>query len=193
MKNFTYLLFLTIALISCNSTGGPAISSGDADLSGYETETINGVTYASKVESTGIKVSEGALMNGNKNGAWISYYPNDGKIKKIENYINGKLNGPTLEFSNRGAIDTRTSYKNGVKHGLSGTYKFGRAVKETQFANGKIDGVHKEYFNNGKLQKEVHFKNDKQHGTFRQYNEEGEIIIQYEYKNGEKISGGVVE
>ena len=57
---------------------------------------------------------------------------------------------------------------------------------------GKIDGLYKEFHNNGKIQKEVSYKDGVQDGPFRQYNDDEKLIMQYEYKGGEKISGGVV-
>ncbi len=193
MKSFYIPTFFALFIIFSCSTNSNNSSGTEMDLSGYQTEELNGATYAYKVESTGVLVSEGFLSNGKKHGSWISYYPNDGKIKDVENYVNGTLNGVTLTFSNRGSIDKREHFRNGRRHGMSGEYKFGRPIKETEYSDGKLNGVHKEYFNNGKLQKEVTFKNDLQHGSFKQYNEEGEVIIQYEYENGKKLSGGVVE
>ena len=59
---------------------------------------------------------------------------------------------------------------------------------------GKIDGLYREYHtSNGKLQKEIAYKDGVQHGMFRQYNDEEKLIMEYEYNEGEKVSGGVVE
>ncbi len=188
MKNIIALLLLAF-LISCTSNNS---ASTDIDLEGYEQENLGDVTYVYKLETTGVKVSDGYLRNGKKEGLWTTYDPSGGGIQKMDHYVNGALNGPSIVMSKRGQLDSETHYSNGKMNGKSATYKFGRPLKETYYKDDVIDGVHKEYFNNGKLQKEVHFKNGKQHGLFKQYNEEGVVIMQYEYENGEKKSGGVV-
>jgi len=189
MKNICSILFLAF-LISCSSNNN---SSSEVDLGGYEQEDLGGVTYVYKVETTGVKVSDGYIRNGKKDGLWTTYDPSGGSIQKLENYIKGSLHGPTIVLNKRGQLDSEAHYVNGKLHGKSATYKFGRPLKETYYKNDVIDGLHKEYFNNGKLQKAVNFKDGKQHGSFKQYNEEGVIIMKYEYENGEKMSGGVVE
>ena len=44
-----------------------------------------------------------------------------------------------------------------------------------------------------KLKQEVEYKNGLQDGYFRYYDEEGNVTLEYEYKEGEKIKGGIVE
>ena len=45
----------------------------------------------------------------------------------------------------------------------------------------------------GRLQKEINYKMGVQDGYFRYYNESGQINMEYLYKDGEKISGGIVD
>ena len=43
------------------------------------------------------------------------------------------------------------------------------------------------------MQKEIGFKNDVQHGIYKYYDKDGIVIMEYEYDNGKKVSGGIVE
>lgn len=135
----------------------------------------------------------GFIKNGTKEGAWYTYHPN-GQIKSITNYSSGIINGPVMEFSNRGQLEKQTGYLNNELHGIKAEYKFGRPTIESNYTKGNLDGVHKEYFNNSeKVQKLVNFKNGKQDGIMQYFDEEGNVTLEYVYKNGEKVSGGIKE
>ncbi len=183
-------LFSAIIFLGCGGGSGPA-----ANLAGYETETIPGgdVIRAYKATGNGVLVEEGYVSNGKRNGIWITYHPEGDRIKTITSYSDGQLNGPYLELSNRGQIESKVNYKNGKYDGLFATYKFGRPTKEVYYKDNQLHGTTKEYFQKGTVQKEINFKNGKQDGLMRYYNEDGEVTVEYQYKNGEKVSGGIVE
>ena len=78
--------------------------------------------------------------------------------------------------------------------GLAMTYKFSRPVTEANYNMGQLDGISRTYNElNGKLQTETEYKDGKQHGMHKVYNEEGQVVMEYVYENGEKVSGGIVE
>ena len=58
---------------------------------------------------------------------------------------------------------------------------FGKVPKQKYFDNKDI------------IQQEVNYKDDAIDGIFRYYNEEGQVVLEYEYKNGEKIGGGEIK
>ena len=66
-----------------------------------------------------------------------------------------------------------------------------------QFKDGELHGTQKFYFTSGrevgKLQRDVAYKNGKIDGLMRYYDPEGKVTLQYTYKNGERIGGGIVE
>jgi antitoxin component YwqK of YwqJK toxin-antitoxin module len=73
-------------------------------------------------------------------------------------------------------------------------YEWGRVTEEATYKNGKLHGDYKSYFkDSNKIQKFVQFKDGKQDGLFQQFDEYGTLLAKYEYKNGEKVSGGVVK
>lgn len=191
MKNFILFLLL-ISIFSCNNAGSG--SAGTGDLSAFTIQSLDsGGELAQKLDSAGNILEEGYLLGGKRNGAWFTYHDENHRIKTITHYSNNELNGPFIEFNNRGQIEAKTGYKNGQLDGLKAIYKFGRATVETTYKNGVIDGKHIEYNNAGKIQKEVDFKNGKQDGKLKYFDEEGNITLEYTYKNGEKVDGGLTQ
>ncbi len=192
MKNSLFLL-VCVLFWACGSTGGGE-AAAPANLEGFTIENFNnGLQKATKKNPAGQLLEEGELVNGLKSGAWITYYPEDGRIKTITNFINGKKNGVFLELNDRGSVNLQCHYVNDILHDKWAKYRFGsRAEKEVNYNMGEYDGFYREYYNNGKLLKEVEYKNGVQDGMFRQYSEDEQLIMEYEYKNGEKVSGGIV-
>jgi len=188
-----YLLgfLIGMSLMACGSGGSASV--GNIDLSGFQTEESGGVTRAFKLNSEGALMEDGYVVNGNKNGAWTIYDPKTKRIKSVTSYSNGVMNGPHLEYSNRGQIETRINYLNNEYHGMYGTFKNGRTVKELSYKNGVIDGEVREFTSRGKLQKVTQFKDGKIHGDMIFYDDDENVVMQYLYKNGDKVSGGIIE
>lgn len=184
-------LSVCLCMISCNKKSG---SQNAPNLEGFEIIDLGeGVSQAKKYKNENAILEEGYLTDGNKNGAWINYHPENGRIQTIQTYTNGLLNGPAMEMDQRGQVIKKATYVNNILNGEKGEYKHGRAVKITPYINGIKEGTYKEYFTNGKLQKEIQYKNDIIDGKFRQYKNDGTILLEYIYKNGEKVSGGIIE
>ena len=191
--NMKQLLFYVAILgfMSCNSSGGGGATTA---LDGYLSENIgSNVTKAYK-KVAGVPTELGFLTGGVKNGVWMTYYDGEeaGKIKTLASYTNGVLNGPYYEFNNRGQIETEVNYVNGLYDGIVSNYKFGRPTATKSYKANELNGPSYDYYGDGKLQKETNFKDGKQHGIMTWFNEEGKKTMEYEYKNGEKISGGIV-
>jgi antitoxin component YwqK of YwqJK toxin-antitoxin module len=174
------------------SCGKSATSAGEGDLLGYEIENIPGSTAQLAIKrEEDRKVQEGYVLNGKKHGMWIDYAV-DGRISGIQHYIDGQLHGPSFTMDNRSQITSLASYKNNELDGVKANYKFGRPQEEIPYVQGKIHGVMKKYYSNNKLMEEAEYKNNVQDGFYRHYNEAGVMDLEYEYKNGEKVSGGIV-
>jgi antitoxin component YwqK of YwqJK toxin-antitoxin module len=52
----------------------------------------------------------------------VKEYYDSGKLKREENYKNGKLEGSTKSYYERGALKTEIYYKNGKAEGFAKTY-----------------------------------------------------------------------
>ena len=75
-----------------------------------------------------------------------------------------------------------------------GKFRFGRPELTSNYKDGELDGILREYdFRNGNLKKEATYKAGKLDGLVRDYDEEGRVMVEYMYRDGEKVSGGVVE
>lgn len=189
MKKCLFYISLVL-IISCQgSPNGPTY-----DLKGYDTEDIGGgAKLVSYQDAQGYYLAQGAVINGVRNGNWVTFHPNTNMVKVITNYINGKKNGVEVTLNDRGQIESMVSYKNGVLHGLKSSYQFGRPTDETTYKDGKIEGPFSLYDSQGKIQKKGGFKNGKQHGKLQFFDDKGNVTLEYEYDEGEKISGGIVE
>ncbi len=187
----------TIFLVACGgNSGGGASGGATTNLDGYTTDNAGGgVTVAFKKDADGNFTERGYLSGGQKSGVWMTYHTGKdaGRVKSIASYTNGILNGPYYELNNRGQIESETNYKNNKYDGQVVTYKFGRALSVKNYKDNVLNGLSTDYYTDGVVQKEINFKNGKQHGSMKWYNEEGEMTMEYEYKNGEKVSGGIVK
>lgn len=184
---------------SSNSAAAPAgiasepVDLGQAIVTDYSADGLQHVVNTDP--RGGFKTSEGPIFNGKKEGAWIVYYTgrDTNKVKKLTNYHQDQVSGLSLEFSNSGTITKRVDYDNGQIHGVYAEYKYNRAQKYIEYTNGVMNGEYNTYYSNGKKQQETSYKNGKKDGMSIFYNEEEQIIMEFEYKNGDKISGGKVD
>ena len=88
----------------------------------------------------------------------------------------------------------RSRYHQGLLHGPYIQFKFGKVIEERPYNMGKLDGIVRTFEDRTwKLKQEVQYKDGKQDGFFRYYDDQGNVTLEYQYKNGEKISGGIVE
>lgn len=193
MKNFLFGTILLTILASCGGTGSSA-PAASVNLEGFLSEQIGGsnAELASKKDATGSMLESGIIRGGVKDGIYMTYYP-EGRIKTLGSYVNGKLNGVYLELSDREQVEYKASYLNDVLHGPVAKYKYGRATQELSYKNGILDGAFTEYSDRGKLSKKGFFKDGKQDGLLQFFDDEENLMMEYQYKDGEKVSGGIVE
>ena len=148
MKNRVLVFFFSFAnifLFSCQQNNSAPVP---ADLSGFTVVDHPGgqLQKALAADASGKVTEEGELLNGIKTGAWITYHPNEGRVKSITNYINGKKNGLHMAFSNRGHVELQCFYTNDVLDGPYSTYKnSSRKVVQSNYKNGVLDGKYIEY------------------------------------------------
>ncbi len=199
MKNLAvFLLFLALGFWACDKGGGSTSKESPSalDLSNYTVVDIPGTDFQQvfRYDQSGNLVEQGLVRNGKRTGTWVTYHPGKQVPKSIISYVDDKFNGIYMELSQRGQVEKIMNFLNNNWEGRYAEYKSGWLLKEGTYKNGQLDGVYREYFQYKDVpQKEVHYKDGKLHGPYRFYNEEGKVMVQGEYKNGEKVSGGIVE
>ncbi len=189
---------LTLIISSCAPGAqktGDATTKGEGDLANMLMEAIPGTNtqYARQLDAVGNVQIEGFVEDGKKTGLWIQYTP-EGDIALINHYVKGLLEGTSMRMSFRNQVDLRLNYKQGKLDGPWTAYKFGKIIDQRFYVNDKLEGTARTYDDRSfKLKQEVQYKNGLQDGFFKYYDESGNVTLEYEYKNGEKVSGGIVE
>lgn len=192
---FVFLIGLLSSLLmsGCSPKTAEA-DAGDGDLAGFELTAIEGsnVQHAVRKDANGQVVFEGYVLDNKRTGEWLEYNT-EGDIVLIENYVDGLREGISLKLTPRGQIDMRARYHRGLLHGPWKQYKFGKLIEERNYVRGNLEGVVKTYDDHSwKLKQEAQYREGKLHGYYRYYDDAGNVTLEYQYKNGEKLSGGMV-
>jgi len=187
---FLALLLSVFIYVACGSSTSQGTA---ANLTGFTSINIPGsdAVMATKKDASGKLIEQGILRNGIKDGPWTVFHDNEG-VKSITGYVNGKLNGAHLEFNNRTQLEKRVEYLDNQYHGLYGEYKYGRPLKEITYDNGIQEGPFRIWNDMGILKQRGQNKNGKLHGTLQYYDDDENLVMKYEYENGEQISGGMI-
>lgn len=203
MRVFLVLLLSVVGLVACQNNDSPTTStvttptseSDDTPVS-YELEDVPGsdVQLARYYSPDGDLLEFGTMRNGKKSGTWTYYSPDSEFPMKVISFVDDVYTGPYLEFNERGQAELMATYKSNKLNGPWGKFRFGRPEMTATYKDGELDGVRREYdFRNGNLLKEASFKAGQLDGLVRDYDEEGRVMTEYMYRDGEKISGGVIE
>ncbi|MFZ1359059.1 MAG: hypothetical protein WAS28_11230 [Saprospiraceae bacterium] len=186
----TLCAFLFVSLFSCKKESAQDDGlSTTVNLSEYTVEDIPGSNrkMLTKMTTQGLLEEQGMVEGDKKVGTWAQFYAPNTKPKEIWTYENGKLNGLHYLLNNSGRVDMYESFLDGKLHGKRVTYKQGSPVEEMSYKNGQLDGIFRGFFPTGKLQRIGNFVNGKQDGKYIVYDENKQIILQANYRNGEVI------
>lgn len=196
LNRILIILAVSLLLLSCGQPDNntQASSSSQMNLSGFTETKIPGsdAVIVTKKDGSNKMLEQGIVRNGEKDGPWTLFHENE-SIKSISSYVNGRLNGAYLEFNNRGQLEKRVEYLDNQYNGLFGEYKYGRPLKEITFENGVQNGPFRVWSDMGKLTQTGANKNGKLDGTLDYFDDEERLIMSYEYKDGELVSGGLIE
>ncbi|MBI1227916.1 MAG: hypothetical protein GC192_21980 [Bacteroidetes bacterium] len=192
MRNYILLTVLVGFLAACQQK--PATPQ-DLDLQDFVIKDIPGsdMKRATLTDVKGKIVEEGTILNGHKHGMWVIYHKDRDVPASITNYVNGVPNGPQFVYGPYGHMEQMNSYTNNILDGRFAKLKNIRKIEEGTYVNGILEGNYKKYYEGmDVVQQEMNYKHNKLDGENIYYNNKGEIIMKYEYKDGEKISGGMV-
>lgn len=196
---FLSLLCLSFILFTCQNGSTPAtapVETVSVDGQEYEMTPVAGseAQQAIKRDPIGSIIEQGFVLNGLKQGTWTTFNQDSKAPEKIMSYIDGALNGPYIEVDKQGRFALIANYKANVLHGHYGKYRIGRPELTANYVDGLLDGVMAEYnYRNNKIKQEVSYKMGLKDGYMRYYNDEGEITLEYLYKDDKRISGGITE
>ena len=202
MKNIILILLISVFVTACNNQSNNSSSSTtssstavDPSLANYKLIDFPDSDFqkAFLYDGTGNIVEEGEVLNGQKTGTWITYH-NNGKLmaNTITNYVNGKKNGLYVFINDRNQMETIGYYLNDQQDGRWVSYKYTRRTTDKTYKNGKLNGFSRTFYDTGKdgqVQEESEWKNGVQDGIYRYYQEDGTMIMDYLYKDGQKVEG----
>lgn len=142
---------------------GVLLSYSYLDKSGKEVPPVKiglGTSTFTTYYKSGTKALEQTRVNGELNGKYVKYLPNE-KIIEQEDYYFGDRHGSVIEYYENGNKKLENTYKWDLRHGLETSYHpNGKIAYTLDFVFGKRHGVKKEYDSNGKLIKTIYFYND---------------------------------
>ena len=128
----------------------------------------------------------GEYLNGKRSGMGKEY-DFDGNLEFEGEYINGKRNGKGKEYDYVSQkITFEGEYKNDLRWNGKGYDNNNNVVYELKNGNGHV----KEYNDEGKLVYEVEYLNGNEHGKGKEYYYEGNLKFEGEYLNGKRHGKG---
>lgn len=117
----------------------------------------NGKQIAKRIFQSGKTIlTEGKIPD----GIVVELY-DDGSIRNIFNYKDGKRNGRAFGFYRSGKLRAIGTYREDNPIGIGRMYyENGNIMAEWEIVDGK-EKFHKEYYENGQLKEEIYYKGDK--------------------------------
>ncbi|MFZ0598161.1 MAG: hypothetical protein WAM46_14350 [Flavobacterium sp.] len=125
----------------------------------------NGSSYTIFYDQNKNKVSEGKEVGKAREGQWKYYHKASKVLMTLENYKNGKLEGP------------RTVY-----------YPDSKIAEEMTYINGLKEGIYKKYGQNGTLLEQTTYKNNEYNGDAVFYDADGAVASKGKFVNGKKAN-----
>jgi antitoxin component YwqK of YwqJK toxin-antitoxin module len=141
---------------------------------------ISFYSYAQQIEEVG------SYENGEKTGKWTTYV--DGKVKKVEHFKNGNLNGDEIFYYENGQIKSKGNYTDDEPDGEHiSYYENGKVETIEHYTEGKEHGQFLSFFENGKIEATANFKEGAPDGEFIVYDKQGELLSKGTFRDGEKV------
>lgn len=101
-------------------------------------------------------------------------------------FIDGVLHGRCCTYRSNGELHTECLYSYGLLHGPWKIYFLrgdGRVQQETNFVNGKEDGMSRRWYPNGRLASQFPMVDGQRRGQVREWYEDGGLSTEYEMEN----------
>ena len=102
---------------------------------------------------------------------------------------NMPLSGKIEKTDEKGNIVLLSYYKDGYRNGLTTEYKKGKIFRKAYYKKGLNNGEYKEFFENNVINISATYKNGELSGNVERYNEKGDLIGRFRYKDGYLVKG----
>ena len=135
-------------------------------------------TNRSRPEYIGSLKSKELYVNEIKEGL-STYFFIDGSVKEELYFSRNEKDGIGIEYSIEGIRISIKRYNRGV---LIDRQRINRYNEQDE----KI-GIWKEYYSGNKVKKEISYKNDLLNGYYKEYNEQGKLVLTLYYQDGKLI------
>lgn len=128
-------------------------------------------------------------LEGNISGEFVRYHDN-GQIAEKVNFDLGKRHGEGMRYYANGQKSGQYNYAHGDLDGkLTKWFEDGTLKSEGEYKEGVMVNTQKDYYPNGKLESEsIYDENGKKTGRYSEYDKEGNLNLQLDYKKGDLIA-----
>ena len=123
--------------------------------------------------------STSEVKNGMRNGI-TKNFDEKGRLLSTCEYVDDKRNGWLVNYNPEiGKVITKVMFRDDLQDGpLVMNYQEGMLFRESNYTNGRVNGLVKTYWPNGKLKAQVHFKMGMPGNDLKEYDKEGKEIVQ---------------
>ena len=180
-------LLLLIAILFFSTLGIAQVKISDQIQSNAPNLTdANGNKYGSWSEKENDLTWKGEYIANKKVKTWVGYYSNN-FVGKLVTYNNGWKDGILMNVDRKGKVTLVENYLNDKLNGK--VFYYGSSTEtpssETEYSDGKKNGLFRQYYDNGKIQEETWYKDDKKNGQSIWNNKAGQRIALYNYTLGD--------
>ncbi len=130
------------------------------------------------LKTSNVLISKELYLEDARNGKSF-YYEKDGKLSHTTLYQNNRKHGEEIFFGNDGRIILILKYNQG---NLTDSEKLNRLDNF-----GKKQGIWKDFYSNGKIKIYANYVDNLLNGYYREYDEQGQVIVNKRYINGNQI------
>ncbi|MBC7384258.1 MAG: hypothetical protein H7296_14925 [Bacteroidia bacterium] len=155
----------------------------------YESKIARSGTLTSYFNYKRDKISDGKLLNGERDGEWRFYYIS-GQLSGTEQYIKKNQSGPSVEYFKSGKLSIEETYKNNYRDGFyKSFFSDGKLHVEGNYREGDKWGSWFEYYQDGQLKKESYYIAGDLRGIVYEYGVSGKLYKKYTYNNYGSLIG----
>jgi antitoxin component YwqK of YwqJK toxin-antitoxin module len=135
--------------------------------------------------SSGGLATDYNYVNGKVNGPFLEWF-DSGELSITGNYKNDKPEGDVIEYYRNGQIKAKTTYVDGLDDGeYIAYYENGNLTYKGKSSKGKTIGERETFYESGAIMSKVSFdENGKETGVYKEYSEEGWLHLEFTYNKG---------